>query len=176
MAPYASSAAPGDPFPWTPGPWRWEVSLNSRRVELCGGPPKKGFGRYDLTVMSFKRWGTQSAAPVFWHWNSEGGWIGKPKRADEIAVAAEGREHHERWFRLIDHPDARLMQAAPMLAEALAGMLDVWSGYSMPETDAAILAMQEAGYDRWSMQASIDVDNREAAALARTNPLSQGEE
>jgi hypothetical protein len=105
--------------------------------------------------MSFRRWGLQSAAPVFWHWDA-GEWAGRPQRADELAVTQEGREHHERWFRILTHPDAKLIQAAPTLADALAGVLDLFGGYCCPEIDAAILAMQEAGYDRWSMQAQIE--------------------
>lgn len=35
----------------TPGPWRWEVNRSHKSVKLCGGPPKRGFGRYDLTVL-----------------------------------------------------------------------------------------------------------------------------
>jgi hypothetical protein len=96
----------------TPSPWRWEINRKSRNVEICGGPAKGGFGRYDLTVLSFVRWGLNSAAPQFWHWNSEGGWTGKPQRADELAVAVDGRKHHADWFADIDHPDAQLIVAA----------------------------------------------------------------
>lgn len=93
----------------TPGPWRWEVRLNSKRVELCGGPPKSGFGAFDLTVVSFARWGMSGAAPVFWSW---GGHSGSPQRADEVAVPVAGREHHAAWFRDLDHPNAAYIAAA----------------------------------------------------------------
>ena len=93
----------------TPGPWRWEVSLTSRHVALCGGPPKSGFGAFDHDVMSFKRWGLNNAAPVFWGWE---GHFGTPKRADEVAVPVEGREHHAHWFRTIDDPNAAFIAAA----------------------------------------------------------------
>lgn len=93
----------------TPGPWRWEISLSARSVELCGGSPKSGFGAYDHSVMSFKRWGMGSAAPVFWSWD---GHLGHPQRADEVAVPVEGREHHATWFRQIDHPNAGYIAAA----------------------------------------------------------------
>lgn len=103
---------------FTPGPWRWEVALNSKRVHLCGGPPKSGFGKYDLTVMSFDRYGMNSAAPVFWVWT---GMTCQPQRADALAVPAQGREHHANWFRLIDHPDAKLLEAAPQLLHLARG-------------------------------------------------------
>lgn len=100
----------------TPGPWRWEVALNSKRVQLCGGPPKGGYGKYDLTVMSFTRYGMTGAAPVFW---ARRGMSGDPQRADQLSVPVAGREHHATWFQGIDHPDARLIAAAPDLLEAL---------------------------------------------------------
>jgi hypothetical protein len=44
----------------TPGPWRWEVNLTSRVIDLVGGKPT-----YDMTVMDFVRWGMTSAQPRF---------------------------------------------------------------------------------------------------------------
>lgn len=102
----------------TPGPWRWEVNRSHKSVKLCGGPPKRGFGRYDLTVMDFSRYGMNGAAPVFWLWDYEK-MVGQPRRADQLATAVEGREHHAMWFADIDHPDARLIAAAPDLLDAL---------------------------------------------------------
>ncbi|MGQ2942962.1 MAG: hypothetical protein ACT6Q7_03050 [Blastomonas fulva] len=102
----------------TPGPWRWEVNRASKSIKLCGGPPNKGFGRYDLTVMEFCRYGMNKAAPVFWDWCTER-FVGTPHRADALAVTVEGREHHADWFADIDHPDARLIAAAPELLDAL---------------------------------------------------------
>lgn len=100
----------------TPGPWRWEVNRAHKSVKLCGGPPNQGFGKYDLTVLGFKRYGIQGAAPEFWDWNLEK-LYGTPYRADALAVAVEGREHHAEWFADINHPDARLIAAAPELLE-----------------------------------------------------------
>ena len=102
----------------TPGPWRWEVNRAHKSVKLCGGPPERGFGRYDLTVMEFRRYGMTAAAPVFWHWDYDK-LVGRPQRADELAVAVEGREHHASWFADISHPDARLIAAAPDMLQLI---------------------------------------------------------
>lgn len=113
-----------NPHAHTPGPWRWEVNRSHKSVKLCGGPPKRGFGRYDLTVMDFRRFGMTGAAPVFWFWDYDE-YVGKPCRADELALAVEGREHHADWFANIDHPDARLIASAPELLAALEFMVNV---------------------------------------------------
>lgn len=42
------------------------------------------------------------------------------------------------------------------LVKALSGMLDSFGGYSIPEVDAAITAMQDLGLDRWSMQSQME--------------------
>lgn len=116
----------------TPGPWRWEVSLKSKQVALCGGPPKSGFGAFDHDVMTFRRWGMSGAAPVFWRWE---GHLGHPIRADEAAAPVEGREHHASWFRTIDDPNAAFIAAAnPATIKALIaelkearGLMRKWS-------------------------------------------------
>lgn len=106
----------------TPGPWRWEVSLTAKEVQLCGGPPNSGFGKFDHTVMDFRRWGMSNAAPVFWSWD---GHLGRPQRADDVAVPVEGREHHANWFRDIDHPNAAFIAAAnPATILSLATLIE----------------------------------------------------
>lgn len=44
------------------------------------------------------------------------------------------------------------------LHAALAGMLDAFGGYVIPEVDTAIAAMQVAGLDRWSMQSQMEAE------------------
>ena len=97
----------------TPGPWRWEVNLHARQIQLCGGarPP------YDLTVMSFTRWGMKGAQPEFVSLDKM-----RMEPAAAFASLAPGREHHARWFQLLSHPDATLMAAAPELLEQLRAM------------------------------------------------------
>lgn len=96
----------------TGGPWRWEVNRKSKRVQLCGGEPNTHFGKFDYTVLDFVRYGMDGAAPNFWTWKDG---FGDLARADALAVPAPGREHHADWFALIDHPDARLIEDAPIL-------------------------------------------------------------
>ena len=95
----------------TPGPWRWEVNLKHRKVELCGGKPE-----FDKTVMSFARWGMNSAAPEFVH---DDGDYPKLTRCDELTQFVAGREHHKDWFQTIDNAYARLIASAPTMLEAL---------------------------------------------------------
>ena len=102
---------------FTPGPWDWEVSRRSQTVELCGGK-----GASDLTVMSFARWGLNKAAPVFWFW--WGNVSDEPKRAEALGTPEPGREHHADWFQRINHPDARLIAAAPDMRETILALCD----------------------------------------------------
>jgi hypothetical protein len=93
----------------TAGPWRWEINPRLRRVELMGGTP-----RYDLAVMTFERWGMNSATPCF---NTEisAGNLNVMVKAEKLSVPAEGRGHHSDWFRVLNHPDAELIARAPDL-------------------------------------------------------------
>lgn len=85
----------------TAGPWLWTVSPKNFAVELSRG----GVGEI---VMGFDRWGMGGATPRFRV-------DGLMKRAVDLSVPQPGREHHATWWRLIDHPDARLIAAAPTL-------------------------------------------------------------
>ncbi len=98
----------------TPGPWRWEVSLKSKEIQLCGGRPA-----YDLNVIDFVRWGMGGAAPRFNKSMDGSGRLMLMHRADEFTAVVPGREHHAEWFRSIDHPDAHLIAAAPAMLAAL---------------------------------------------------------
>lgn len=41
--------------------------------------------------------------------------IGDLRRVEHFGVVQPGREHHREWHQIIDHPDARLIAAAPRL-------------------------------------------------------------
>ncbi len=100
----------------TPGPWRWEINLKSKRVELCGGKP-----RFDLTVLHFSRWGMSGAKVDFLQRRDDGLTLIEP--CEKFAVPIEGREHHREWCQTINHPDANLIAAAPDLLAALEGVV-----------------------------------------------------
>lgn len=131
-------STPLDP---TPGPWRWEFNRKHRSVHLVGGRP-----RFDLTVMDFVRWGMGGAAPRFREPTLPGLQVMHrlPDRADWLDYEP-GRAHHASWHLLVTHPDARLMQAAPNLLQALhraAAALESVS-YSDPSIDSALHLARE---------------------------------
>ena len=97
----------------TPGPWWWKVNESIKQVELYGMQN----GHWD-TVMAFRRWGFKGAQPYF----NTGGLL---HSVSELAVAVPGREHHASWFKDINHPDARLIVAAPDLLNAASQALEV---------------------------------------------------
>lgn len=110
---------------FTPGPWRWELNLKMKQIKLCGGVP-----RYDLTVMDFVRWGMGGCQPRFLR-------IAQPdhmllEKSESFSEPVKGREHHENWFRAINHPDAKLMAASPEMYAILDEIL--MSDGLMPDT------------------------------------------
>lgn len=126
---------------YTPGPWRWELNLQSWQLQLCGGRPT-----FDKTVLGFKRYGMQGAIATF---RTD---IDLMVSANVFAKIVPGREHHADWFQAIDHPDAHLIAAAPDLFVALqklvacgqaGGPCDV-PGHKCDCLDVAQAAMKKA--------------------------------
>lgn len=84
----------------TAGPWYWHVDSNGR---ISLRTPDRG----QLIVMDFGRVGMQSAAPRFAYW--DGMEDGKPRaRLGGILMTATPDT-------IAQHPDARLIEAAPDL-------------------------------------------------------------
>lgn len=84
----------------TPGPWLWRGNRRQRQLWLC--TPHSGM----LIVMDFVRWGMGQATPRFRV-------DGVMRKAEEFVDDAD--YHGE--FVGVDHPDARLIAAAPELLE-----------------------------------------------------------
>lgn len=96
----------------TPGPWRWEYNPDRKKLALLGGVP-----RYDLTLLDFVRSGMQGGIARFRDPAFPG--MNVMELPGKWAVTQKGRERHADWFKLIDHPDANLIAAAPTLLDAL---------------------------------------------------------
>ena len=97
----------------TPGPWVWRGNAHAQDVYLS---TRHGGRRI---VMGFKRWGTAGAQPTFRGQNSleDAKDLLKFEVGDpSVTGVAEARENNS-VYRLhiadIDHPDARLIEAAP---------------------------------------------------------------
>lgn len=105
--------------PHTAGPWRWELSEQSKRLHLVGGKPM-----FDLTIMDFTRWGMNDATVCLRDTAHDGFNIMHKlhERRDWIAPFP-GREHHAKWCVNVTQPDMRLIAAAPDLLDALCALV-----------------------------------------------------
>lgn len=115
----------------TPGPWRWELSMCSKRLQLVGGKT-----RFDLTVLDFARWGMSSASMRL---RDDVENMNIMHRCEKWAKPVPGREHHAEWFQDIDHPDARLIKASPTMFEALEKIRDILGPLSPNENADKLL-------------------------------------
>lgn len=90
----------------TPGPWRWRGNTAAKQIDL------QTVDRGGIYVMSFRRWGLQSAMPYF---------QSVPAGLIEPAMTFAVRpQPHNAWFiDGFDHPDAKLIEHAPADIEFL---------------------------------------------------------
>jgi hypothetical protein len=95
----------------TPGPWQWFGNLKSNDVHLSTVHGGRVF------VMNFARWGMRSAQPLFQVRKASGGVM------TPVADLAVREVPYRSDFLEVDHPDARLIAAAPELLAALKSAL-----------------------------------------------------
>lgn len=99
----------------TPGPWRWEVNMKSKKLHLVGGKPM-----FDLTIIEPTRWGMGGATLLIRDVAHDGmNIMHKLHERDDWWHAFPGRDHHADWCAAVKHPDMQLIEAAPDLLAAL---------------------------------------------------------
>lgn len=135
----------------TPGPWRWEVNMESKILHLVGGKPQ-----FDLTILEPTRWGMGSATLMIRDTAHDGMNIMHKlhERRDWVAPFP-GREHHANWCASVKHPDMQLIEAAPDLLSLLQDAVDSFGPHL------------EGGDDEWLIFAR--------AAIAKATGSSHGE-
>lgn len=98
----------------TPGPWFWHGYLKHSDIDLvseASGHP---------TVMGFRRWGMQGAAPSF----NKGGAM---ERIDEPGMVTTRKPHTSEFYQ-VNHPDAFLIAHAPEYITYLLQLVETQQG------------------------------------------------
>lgn len=104
----------------TPGPWRWEVNMESKILHLVGGKPQ-----FDLTILEPTRWGMGSATLMLRDTAHDGmNIMHKLHERRDWVSPFPGREHHANWCASVKHPDMQLIEAAPDLLSLLQDAVD----------------------------------------------------
>jgi hypothetical protein len=129
----------------TPGPWNWNVNLQSKQMCL----ESQGRGGWFERIMDFARWGMNSAKARF---------LDTAKHlmipADKLAVPIPSREHHADWFQVIDHPDANFIAHSREDIPFLLNMVDQLTQEKNDLLDTVVSCLQAAG-------GSSDIDELE---------------
>lgn len=116
----------------TPGPWQWvkRQAFGGRSIDLVH--PHRGY----LTVMDFVRLGMQGGTFRLATWKGE-------QRENMGGIM---RPAHE--LDILNHPDAKLLAAAPLMFEALAAIVAPGSGAAMHAEVWALVreALKQAGH------------------------------
>ena len=143
----------------TPGPWRWELNEKHKSIHLVGGKPM-----YDLTILQPIRWGMGSATFFIRDTAHDGlNLLHKLHERRDWITHFDGRKHHVSWCADVNHPDMRLIAAAPELLEALIEAVDC----GMVPTSSA----KEGGAARHSRQ--VEVADMIRAAIAKATGGAQ---
>lgn len=112
----------------TSGPWRWEISMQAKRLHLVGGRPQ-----FDLTIMDFERWGMGNATVSLRDTAHDGmNLMHKLHERPDWIAPFPGREHHKSWLQNVVHPDMLLIAAAPDMLSSLMSLLNA-AGKSDPQ-------------------------------------------
>lgn len=99
----------------TPGPWRWELNETSKDLLLVGGKPQ-----FDLTIIKPTRWGMGSATLLVRDTAHDGmNILHKLHERRDWVQPFPGRDHHSKWCTGVKHPDLQLIEAAPVMLDAL---------------------------------------------------------
>ena len=102
----------------THGPWYWHIDKKNKEVYLRSSK---------MYVMGFCRYAMYGAQPIFLNE------LRLTQKAENFSAVVPGREHHADWYQTIDHPDARLIAAAPEMLEVITTVMrgpKNWNGCS----------------------------------------------
>lgn len=112
----------------TPGPWAWFGNTGNQDITLAATHSGRRF------VMDFRRWGLQRAQPRFQIKGlmEDASDLVKFEVGDGKATGKSDGKSDGSVYRLdvagIDHPDARLIAAAPEMLEILEEVIHLISG------------------------------------------------
>jgi hypothetical protein len=109
----------------TKGRWCWRVNQIAKTVELIA---RQSWGNL---ILDPQRWGMRGATLRF---NVDG----VMESAQNLSVVIPGEEHHEKWNRTLEHPDANFISESrtdiPYLLERLEAAESALGEIAQPES------------------------------------------